>query len=104
MKAVESGLYEPCTSQKYNTPVIVVKKAYRDGRPPRYRPAYDFRLLNSHTQDEKSYIPSIHWIFEQLRGTGTMIVSDQRMVLKIFPFSNHIVIIPHFQILLVVFV
>ena len=44
LKGIENGLLEPGYSPKYNVPEIVVPKGPKDN--PRYRPAYDLRLLN----------------------------------------------------------
>ena len=69
----KNGLYIPDDSSIHNVPIVVVRKS--DGR---YRLAYDLRLLNSHTKDVKSHIPSYNWLFELLQGRGLFTVSDAK--------------------------
>ena len=69
----KNGLYIPDDSSIHNVPIVVVRK--KDGR---YRLAYDLRLLNSHTKDVKSHIPSYNWLFELLQGRGLFTVSDAK--------------------------
>ena len=71
MKNQENGLYIPDDHSIHNVPILVVPR--KDGR---YRLAYDLRLLNSHTKEIKSNIPTYNWLFELLQGRGLFTVSD----------------------------
>ena len=73
LKNIKNGLYKPTDNTFHNVPILVVLK--KDGR---YRLAYDFRLLNKHTKDVKSHIPSYNWLFELLQGRGLFTVSDAK--------------------------
>ena len=73
IKNIKNGLYEPSDNTFHNVPILVVLK--KDGR---YRLAYDFRLLNKHTKDVKSHIPSYNWLFELLQGRGLFTISDAK--------------------------
>ena len=68
-----NGMYMPDDSSMHNVPVLVIPR--KDGR---YRLAYDLRLLNSHTKDVKSHIPSYNWLFELLQGTHFLCLTEKR--------------------------
>jgi hypothetical protein len=73
LKNIESGLFEPSNSTKYNVPIIIISR--KDGRQ---RPAYDLTKLNACTKDVQSQIPTFHWLVSVLRQKGLKSIFDAK--------------------------